>query len=197
MKTLVNNCIVRLATSQDIQSINEISKEMAFSAAQRGTGIALRTPEYLMAKVEKSLAMIAIHPENGEWIGFCYLELWQNEKYVANSGLIVSPKYRGQGYTRDIKTAIFMYCQDHFPLATLFSLTTNPIVMQLNHELGFIEVSSLDMVMDTEFVSGCNSWVDYVGIMKDKKLSLNYVAMVYRPVYHTSKQVLTATHLAL
>ena len=170
---------------------------MAFSAAQRGTGIALRTPEYLMAKIEKSLAMIAIHPANGEWIGFCYLELWQNEKYVANSGLIVSPKYRGQGYTRDIKTAIFMYCQDHFPIATLFSLTTNPIVMQLNHEFGYKEVSSSDMLIDTDFVTGCDSWVDYIGIMKDKKLSLKYVAMVYRPPYHKAKQMFPAADLAL
>lgn len=170
---------------------------MAFSAAQRGTGIALRTPEYLMAKIEKSLAMIAIHPTNGEWIGFCYLELWQNEKYVANSGLIVSPKYRGQGYTRAIKAAIFMHCQDNFPAATLFSLTTNSIVMQLNHEFGYKEVSSSDMLKDIDFVTGCDSWVDYVEIMKDKKLSLKYVAMVYRPVYDAAKQVLSAEDLVL
>ena len=182
MKTLINKCIVRLATPNDIEFINDISKEMAFSATQRGTGIALRTPEYLMGKINKDLAMIAIHPENGQWIGFCYLEFWQNEKYVANSGLIISPKYRGQGYTRDIKTAIFSYCKEKFPAATLFSLTSNAIVMKLNREFGYKEVPFSEIVNDVSFISGCDSWVDYVGLMTHIALSSKYIAMVHLPV---------------
>lgn len=169
---------------------------MAFSATQRGTGIALRTPEYLLTKVKKNLAMIAIHPENGQWIGFCYLELWKNEKYVANSGLIISPKYRGNGYTRAIKTTIFSYCQQKFPSATLFSLTSNAIVMKLNRELGYQEVCFSELLNDVSFISGCESWVDYKGLMMHSTLSSKYVSMVYIPKDEFEENTFTSVLVA-
>ena len=70
-----------------------ICEEMAESAKARGTGIAKRTPEYIQEKMKEGKAVIALS-EQGEWAGFCYIETWSHGEYVANSGLIVSSKFR-------------------------------------------------------------------------------------------------------
>jgi len=88
-----NNIIVRDATTADVHYAETITNEMAESAKARGTGIAKRSPEYVKLKMEEGKAVIAV-TENGEWVGFCYIESWQDKKFVANSGLIVSPAFR-------------------------------------------------------------------------------------------------------
>ncbi len=67
-----------------------ICDEMASSAKVRGTGIARRSPEYIVQKMLEGKAVIAFSPE-GIWAGFCYVESWSHGGYVANSGLIVAP----------------------------------------------------------------------------------------------------------
>ena len=42
--------------------------------------------------MESGNAVIAI--DNDEFAGFCYIEVWGHGKYVAHSGLIVSPKHK-------------------------------------------------------------------------------------------------------
>ena len=81
-----------------------ICDEMENSAKLRGTGIAKRTPEYIQ-KNAGGKAVIAFS-DDGLWAGFCYIETWTGE-FVANSGLIVNPRYRKFGLARDIKHAIF------------------------------------------------------------------------------------------
>ena len=44
-------------------------------------------------------AVIALD-EHLNLAGFCYIETWEEKKYVANSGLIVDPKFRGQGLAK-------------------------------------------------------------------------------------------------
>ncbi|MCO5240741.1 MAG: hypothetical protein M9904_11880 [Chitinophagaceae bacterium] len=61
----------------------EIANEMAYSSARRGTGIAHRTPEYVMKKMDEGIAAIAVNADNGAWAGFCYLEVWQHQNIVA------------------------------------------------------------------------------------------------------------------
>ena len=65
------------------------------SANVRGTGIARRTPEYVIQRMENGNAVIALDGEN--FVGFCYIEQWGHGKFVANSGLIVHPNYGGKG----------------------------------------------------------------------------------------------------
>jgi hypothetical protein len=88
-----------VATAADSTYATTITDEMAASAAARGTGIAKRSPEYVAQKMEEGKAVIALTTD-GEWVGFCYIETWGHGEYVANSGLIVAPKYRksGQSY---------------------------------------------------------------------------------------------------
>ena len=89
---------ILIASLKHIKYCNVISQNIASSAKVRGTGIALRSPEYIQTKIENNNAIIAI--ENNEFAGFCYIEIWGHGKYVAHSGLIVSPKFRGKGLAK-------------------------------------------------------------------------------------------------
>ena len=82
-----------------------ITTEMEESAKIRGIGIAKRFPSYIEEKIEEGKAIIALTAD-GTWVGFCYIEAWENEKYIANSGLIVSPSFRQSGVAKEIKKMI-------------------------------------------------------------------------------------------
>jgi len=56
------------------------------SAKIRGTGIALRTPEYIRTKMQNGNAVIAI--QDNTFVGFCYIEVWGHGKYIAHSGSV-------------------------------------------------------------------------------------------------------------
>ena len=49
-----------------------VCKTIAESANIRGTGIAKRTPEYIISKMEKGNAVIAL--DGNDFVGFCYIE---------------------------------------------------------------------------------------------------------------------------
>lgn len=57
-------------------------------------------------------------------------------KFVTNSGLIVSPKFRKEGLAKEIKNKVFSLSREKFPDAQLFGLTTGLAVMKINAELG-------------------------------------------------------------
>ena len=59
-----------------------ICDTIAESARVRGTGIAKRTPEYIITKMENGNAVIAL--EGDKFAGFCYIEAWSHGKFVAN-----------------------------------------------------------------------------------------------------------------
>ena len=69
----------------------QICDTISDAAQVRGTGIAKRTPEYIIQKMEKGNAVIALDGET--FAGFCYIESWEHGKFVANSGLIVHPDF--------------------------------------------------------------------------------------------------------
>ena len=97
-----NNIIIRVATPADSHYAVTITDEMQSSAQARGTGIAKRSPEYIENKINEGKAVIAVTTE-GEWVGFCYIEAWGHDQFVANSGLIVAPQYRKSGVAKQIK----------------------------------------------------------------------------------------------
>ena len=78
-----------------------ICKAIEEAAQVRGTGIAKRSQEYIISKMETNNAVIAL--EGGTFAGFCYIETWSHDKFVANSGLIVHPDFRNQGLAKKIK----------------------------------------------------------------------------------------------
>ena len=91
-----------------------ISDTITESAKVRGTGIARRTPEYIIKRLQNGNAIIAL--DGDKFAGFCYIEVWGNKDFVANSGLIVHPDYRNQGLAKQIKKAVLTYHGKNSPM---------------------------------------------------------------------------------
>lgn len=132
----------------------QICDEIYLSSQERKTGIAKRTPEYICEKMRAGKAVIALTGEN-EFAGFSYIESWGGKSFVANSGLIVAHKFRGQGLARKIKEGTFRLSRKLFPEAKIFSITTGAAVMKLNYEFGFRPVPFTELTDDPEFWKGC------------------------------------------
>ncbi|MBE0651728.1 MAG: GNAT family N-acetyltransferase [Bacteroidales bacterium] len=145
---------------------------MIEEAAQlRGTGISKRKPEYIQTKIIEGKAVIALEGE--KVVGFCYIESWDNAKFVANSGLIVHPDYRQTGLAKKIKTAIFELSRKKFPDAKIFGITTSLAVMKINSELGYKPVTFSELTTDEKFWKGCESCTNYDILMRtDRKMCL-------------------------
>ena len=174
------NIIVRLANSDDQHYAETITKEMEESAKARGTGIAKRSPEYIKQKMQEGKAVIA-HTRDGAWVGFCYIEAWQHDKYVANSGLIVTPEFRKTGVATEIKKKIFQLSREKYPHSKIFGLTTGLAVMKINSDLGYEPVTYSELTTDEEFWKGCKNCVNYdILTMKQRKNCL-CTAMLFDP----------------
>ncbi len=161
---------------------------MAESAKARGTGIARRSPEYIIRKMEEGKAVIAIS-DSGEWVGFCYIESWEHEKFVANSGLIVSPPYRKSGVATEIKKKVFELSKKKYPNAKIFGLTTGLAVMKINSDLGYEPVTYSELTTDEEFWKGCTSCVNYEILKSKERKNCMCTAMLYDPVEAAKKHV--------
>jgi hypothetical protein len=184
---LNNNIIVREATLDDLHFAETITTEMAESAKARGTGIAKRSPDYIKKKMEEGKAVIAITPE-GTWVGFCYIEAWENSQYVANSGLIVSPAFRKSGVAREIKRKVFELSRQKYPDAKIFGLTTGLAVMKINSELGYEPVTYSELTNDEQFWKGCQSCVNYEILMSKNRTNCMCTGMLFDPVEAAKKQ---------
>jgi len=137
----------------------EICREYAESARARGTGIAQRQPAYIRTKIQNGNAIIAL--QDGKVAGFCYIEVWSHERYVANSGLIVFPQYRQHGLARQIKAKAFELSRNKYPHARLFGITTSMAVMRINSDLGYRPVTFSELTQDDAFWAGCKSCPNY------------------------------------
>lgn len=154
---------------------------MEESAKARGTGIAKRSPRYIEQKMDEGKAVIAVMPD-GTWVGFCYIEAWENTKYVANSGLIVSPAFRKTGIATEIKRKVFELSRKKYPDAKIFGLTTGLAVMKINSDLGYEPVTYSELTSDDEFWKGCQSCVNYEILMSKGRKNCMCTAMLYDPV---------------
>lgn len=163
-----------------------ITEEMAQSAQVRGTGISRRTPEYIQRKIEEGKAVIALTKE-GTWVGFCYIEVWDHEKFVANSGLIVSPPFRQTGVAKEIKSKIFDLSRAKYPNAKIFGLTTGLAVMKINSNIGYKPVTYSELTTDDEFWKGCQSCVNYDILVAKQRKNCICTAMLYNPATDTIK----------
>ncbi len=132
----------------------QICEEIYISSLERKTGIAKRTPEYIIEKINAGKAVIALTDE-GEFAGFSYIESWGHKTFVANSGLIVAHKFRGMGIAKRIKEQTFLLSRRLFPDAKIFSITTGAAVMKMNYEFGFRPVPYTELTDDPEFWKGC------------------------------------------
>ena len=171
---------VLVATSEHTKYATEISQVIETSAAARGTGIAQRSPEYIVNKIEEGKAVIALS-EQGEFAGFCYIESW-GDKFAANSGLIIVKKFRKMGLAMRVKRKAFELSTAKYPNAKLFGLTTSLAVMKINSELGYRPVTFSELTDDEQFWKGCQSCVNYDILTRTKRKHCLCTGMLYDPV---------------
>lgn len=149
------------------------------SANVRGTGIAKRTPEYVIAKMENGNAVIAL--DGNTFAGFCYIEAWGHGKFVANSGLIVHPNYRGKGLAKQIKKKIFEHSRNKFPNSKVFSITTGLAVMKMNSDLGYKPVTFSELTDDQSFWDGCQTCKNYDVLQRTNQTMCLCTGMLFDP----------------
>ncbi len=162
-----------------------ICETIAESASVRGTGIAKRTPEYIATKMKNGNAVIAL--DGDIFAGFCYIEAWGHGKFVANSGLIVHPKYRGKGLAKQIKHIVFKHSREKYPNSKVFSITTGLAVMKLNSDLGYKPVTFSELTDDQSFWKGCQTCKNYDVLTRTKQTMCLCTGMLYDPNLKATK----------
>ena len=167
------------AKAEHITYSKEISLCIDESAKVRGTGIARRTPEYIANKIKNKNAVIAL--DGDQFAGFCYIEIWGHGKYVAHSGLIVCPDYRGIGLAKKIKKKTFEYSKEKYPNTKIFGITTGLAVMKINYGLGYEPVTFSELTDDKEFWKGCQTCKNYDILQRTRRKMCLCTGMLYNP----------------
>ena len=168
-----------VATAHHIRYAPVISAMIKEASEKRGTGIATRTPEYIATRLNSGKAIIALHGD--QVVGFCYIETWGHQKFVANSGLIVAEECRNSGLARQIKKEIFKLSRKKYPNAKIFSITTSLAVMKLNSELGYRPVTFSELTDDAEFWKGCQSCRNFDILQRNDQRMCLCTGMLYNP----------------
>ncbi len=176
---MIKDFFIGVATESHLSYVDEILETIANAARVRGTGIAKRSPGYIIQKMNEGKAIIALKGQ--KFAGFCYIESWGHNKFVANSGLIVVADFRGQGLAKAIKAKAFELSRKRFPEAKLFGLTTGLAVMKINSELGYKPVTFSELTDDELFWKGCQSCVNYDILLRTKRKHCLCTGMLFDP----------------
>ncbi len=188
MKREIKNRIkIEIANEVHIPYIDTINQAIEDASQERGTGIARRTYEYLKEKMVEGKAIIATD-KGGKFAGFCYIETWGHGRFVANSGLIVTPEYRGLGLAKEIKRQAFALSRRRYPEAKIFGLTTGLAVMKINHELGYRPVTFSELTDEDAFWKGCSGCVNYDILVRTGRTKCLCTGMLYDPAWEKSKK---------
>src|SRR5438309_8921436 len=126
-----NRIIVRISNTSDLQFVNNIVEEIEISSRIPGVNILKRSPELIAQKLMNGEAVIA-YTQNKEWVGFSYVQEWDNGKYTANCGLVVNPDFRKMGVAGKIKKKILDLSIVLYPGASVFGLTSSLSVMKIS-----------------------------------------------------------------
>ena len=176
----MENITIAIASQIHLKYLVDIEAAFIEAASQKGNGIAIRDRAYLRIKILEGKSIIA-HGDDGKWAGFCYIESWGHNRFVANSGLIVSSEFRGLGLASKIKEKALELSGKLFPGAKLFGLTTNLAVMKINSELGYNPVTFSELTDDNEFWKGCESCSYYDILVRTARTHCLCTAMLMDP----------------
>jgi GNAT superfamily N-acetyltransferase len=185
--------IIQVASKAHLSYVDTILQTIADAAKIRGTGIARRNPDYIRSKIIEGKAIIALSGE--VFAGFCYIETWGHEKFVANSGLIVVDEFRGQGLAKKIKRKAFELSRKRYPQAKIFGLTTGLAVMKINSELGYKPVTFSELTDDDAFWEGCRSCVNYDILMRTNRKHCLCTGMLFDPNKDEKEQAIPTKDL--
>lgn len=167
--------------------IDEASKE-------KNTGLARRTHDYIASKILEGKAIIAI--DGTTLVGFCYIESWGHDRFVANSGLVVKTEYRGLGLAKEIKKKALELSRQNFPEAKIFGLTTGLAVMNINHALGYRPVTFSELTDDEDFWQGCKSCVNYDILVRTNRTKCLCTGMLLDPFWNNKTRKQETSNLA-
>lgn len=184
---------VDFATEEHTKYAQEICDLIYESALQRGTGIARRSPQYIIDKIKGGKAVVAMYGDR--LIGFSYIESWGHGDYVATSGLIVDPEFRKLGLAARIKNKTFELARRRFPYAKIFSITTSLPVMKLNSRLGYKPVTFSELTQDEEFWKGCEGCVNYDILQRNNRRMCLCYGMLFDPKAEMKKQSWTTPYV--
>jgi GNAT superfamily N-acetyltransferase len=176
---------IHIASAQHTVYAKDICDLIEDAAHKRGTGIAKRDPEYIKKKINNGNSVIAL--DGKTLAGFCYIEVWESKKYVANSGLIVHPDYRGQGLAKKIKTRAFELSRKKYPGSKLFGITTSLPVMKINSDLGYRPVTFSELTHDSTFWDGCKSCPNYDILQRNNRKNCLCTGMLFDPNHPNNK----------
>ncbi len=168
-----------IADERHAQFAEQIAHMIELAARQRGTGIAKRTPEYILSKMQKGDAVIAV--SDNKAAGFCYIETWSHGKFVANSGLIVNEEFRGLGLAAKIKKRAFELSREKYPESKLFGITTSLAVLKINSNLGYKPVTFSELTTDETFWKGCQGCVNYDILQRTNRSHCLCTGMLFKP----------------
>lgn len=174
------NIQISIASENHLNYVPEIELALLNASHEKGTGIAVRSKEYLNQKIMQGKSVIAFSDE-GVWAGFCYIESWGHNRFVANSGLIVSNQFRGMGLAGEIKKRALELSAKLFPGAKLFGLTTSLAVMKINSGLGYKPVTFSELTEDDQFWKGCETCPYYDILVRTKRDDCLCTAMIMDP----------------
>jgi len=183
----MNKYIISIANEEYLEFIPEIERAIIEASQVKGTGIAKRSAEYLTDKITQGKAIIALDG-NRKFAGFCYIESWGHDRFVANSGLIVISEYRGQGLALKIKAEAFKLSRKVFPNAKMFGLTTSLAVMKINSALGYKPVTFSELTDDDEFWKGCQTCAYYDILFRTNRSLCLCTGMLYDPEKDNKKK---------
>ena len=167
------------ATEKHVALCQTISDAIADAAKDKKSGLALRAPEYIRERIKAGNGVIAM--DGDRFAGFCYIQPWEHGLFVAHSGLIVRPEYRGCGLATQLKRKAYELTREKFPQAKIFGLTTSPAVKDINTSLGYETVPYREITADINFWKGCCSCVHYETLCRNGFESCNCDAMLLDP----------------
>ena len=180
------NVRILVADASHTGYAERICELMYISAQERGTGIAKRSPEYIVEKMISRKAIIALHGDRV--VGFSYIETWSHKAFVANSGLVVDHEYRHLGIGAKIKKSIFNLSREKYPDAKIFGITTGAAVMKINYKLGYRPVPFSELTQDEAFWEGCQGCRNYDILLRNNKKMCLCNGMMYDPAEHKSRR---------
>jgi len=170
---------ILVATEEHVKYSAEVCLLIDDATKKRGTGIAKRTPDLIASKIRARKAVIAI--SDGTVAGFVYLESWDSDKFVSNSGLIVNPNYRKLGVATQMKKVVFALCRERFPDAKIFGITTSLPVLKINTELGYKPVTFSELTQDEAFWKGCEGCRNFDILTRTSRSKCLCTGLLYDP----------------
>ncbi len=181
---------IYVADSSHVIYADTICRLVYISAQERGTGIAERSPDYIVRKMVSGKAVIAL--DGKEFAGFAYIETWSHTKFVANSGLIVAHKYRNSGLAGRIKSKIFNLSRKLYPDAKIFSITTGLAIMKINTRLGFKPVTFSELTDEKEFWKGCEGCRNFDVLQRNDYKMCLCTGLLYDPAVENKSRITPA-----